>query len=452
MTVPQPGTAAPAARRTPTSRMLQRLALVQHLLFGVLVAVCLVRAWTTGASKPLLIGTTVLLVAWYLAGAVRATTQLGRASSTLPPSPTSAAAAGSRLLTPGGWWLIGLVGCWLLGVAVSAENVWVGFSLWLLAGHLLPLRVALPVSGLILLVVIARPWHADGGSVAGVVGPTIGAVFALALSRGLQVVVRDSLERQRLVADLVAAQAETEELHAELAATQREAGVLAERTRLSRDIHDTLAQGFSSILLLARAGSATDDPAATARLLAQIETSAADNLDEARRVVGALAPAPLQSGLVEALRRILDRFGDETGVDTDLRVEGDLTALTPRLEVALLRVAQSSLANVRQHAHARRVVVTIAEAEDLVRLDLVDDGRGFDPAVLGRPATEVQRGGYGLRASRQRLRELGGGLDVESEPGGGTAVSAFLPRSSPIPEPVGKPSSEPDAQHPEASS
>ncbi|RIK17791.1 MAG: sensor histidine kinase [Acidobacteria bacterium] len=399
--------------------MIRRLALVQHALFLALVTIGVWRALATGAAVPALVGAVALLLLWYAVGARRASAGPGGGPH------LSAGGGAQRRVGPGGWWFLGLVLAWLLAVAVSPEFIWVAFSLWLLAGHLLPFRVGVAVSVVVLAVVVARPWP-GGLTVAEVVGPAVGMVFALALSRGQQLLVRDGLERERLVTSLVAAQEETEVLHAELAEVQRSAGVLAERTRLSRDIHDTLAQGFSSILLLARAGVATQDQAAERRLLAQIETSAAEGLDEARRVVGALAPAPLESGLVEALTRIVERFASETGVAGEVRVEGDVAALPPVVEVALLRVAQSALANVRQHARASSVVVTVAEAEDSVRLDVVDDGRGFDTATLARTG-DVSRGGYGLRASRQRLRELGGGLDVESEPGAGTAVSASVP-------------------------
>ncbi|MDO5740003.1 MAG: sensor histidine kinase [Ornithinimicrobium sp.] len=426
-----------------TAALIRRLALVQHVLFLVLLTIGVGRSLATHVAVLPLLLSTVLLLGWYAVGARRAAvrplgTRLaavqpleGASVSTRPATGAAGQAAHAtswHLARPGagGWWLLGLVGCWLLAAAVSPENVWIAFSLWLLAGHLLPLRLGGGVSLLILAVVIARQW--DGGlNLAQVVGPAVGMVFALALSRGQQLLVHDGVERERLLISLVAAQEEAEVLHTELAQAQRAAGVLEERTRLSRDIHDTLAQGFSSILLLSRAGAATQDPAAGRRLLGQIETSAADGLEEARRLVGALAPAPLESGLADALRRLVARMAQEAGVGGEVRVEGDVTALPPVVEVALLRVAQSALANVRQHSDATKVVLTLAEAEDSVRLDIVDDGRGFDLATIVSDGEDVSRGGYGLRASRQRLRELGGGLDVESEPGGGTAISASVP-------------------------
>ncbi len=401
--------------------MIRRLAGVQHLLLAVLVVVGVGRGLGAGDAAGPLLGSTALFLAWYAVGARRAASGRDLADGRGRPG---------RGLPVGGWWLLGLVGVWLLTVVASPEMVWVAFSLWLLAGHLLPLVHAVVVSVLVLAVVVGRGGHAEGWSTAAVLGPVIGGVFAVALSRGLQVIVRDSQQREQLVTSLVAAQAEAEELHAELAQTQHAAGVLSERTRLSRDIHDTLAQGFSSILLLARAGAATGEPAARTRLLGQIEASAAEHLQEARRVVGALAPTPLESGLVDALGRISARLEQESGVRTEVRVEGEVTSLPPGIEVALLRTAQSALANVRQHARATSVVLTLAEAEDSVRLDVVDDGRGFDVATLGAAQGSPAGGGYGLRASRERLLELGGGLDVESEPGRGTALSAHLPRSA----------------------
>lgn len=405
-----------------TAVMIRRLALVEHVLFAVLTAVCVGRAVTTGAATVPLGATVFVLVAWYAVGAWAAARHLS--DHVLGRRITN---RGDLVLGgPAGWWFLGLVACWLLTVVVSAEMVWVAFPLWLLAGHLLPMRTALPVSLIILAAVIMGPWRAGDLTVAGVVGPAVGSAFAVALSRGLHGVVRDNLERQRLVASLIAAQEEAEVLHAELAATQREAGVLAERTRLSRDIHDTLAQGFYSILLLARAGEAGEDQADHRQLLGQIRTSAAEHLEEARRVVAALAPAPLESGLPEGLRQIASRFEEETGVRAEVRFEGDVAGLPLPLETALLRTAQAALANVRRHAHAHRVVLTLAQAGGSVHLDVVDDGRGFDLASVDETAPTMGTG-YGLRASRERLRELGGGLHVESSPGEGTAVSAHVP-------------------------
>ena len=315
----------------------------------------------------------------------------------------------------------------IAAVAVSAEFVWLAFLLWLLAGHLLPLRWGLLFSGFVLAVVIVAPiLHHGTTSYANIFGPLIGGIFAFGISRGYLQLLRDAAERERLVASLTRAQAETAELQDELALAQRHSGAIAERARISRDIHDTIAQALSSIRLLAHAGAGrTEDPDA-ARTLAQVETLAGDSLADVRRIVAALATAELDDdALAAALQRMLDRIRDETGLQGELHVDDSLPILPTEVEVALLRTAQSALANVRLHARASRVVMSLIDADDTVRLDIIDDGIGFDQPAWEQDADAGSS--YGLRFMRARLRELGGGLDIESTPGEGTALSIHLP-------------------------
>jgi signal transduction histidine kinase len=399
------GTVAPIVRT---------LTWVQHAVFLVLVGVSVARAALDGAPPWLLAAGTLLLLVWYAAGL-----------------PSAAAVTGMRVA--GAWWLAGLVVAWLFLLAVSAEAVWIAFSLWLLIGYSLPLRWSGPGALVVLAAVLVQPFRTGGPlTVASIVGPVIGATVVLAISRGQQQLVREAIERQRLVQSLVRAQQEADALHEELVAEQRSSGILAERTRLSRDIHDTLAQGFSSILLLSRARHGDADPERLAGLLSQIEQSAATHLGEARGVVAALAPRDLESsGLPAALRRQLDALEEVSGIRTQLQLDGDLTSLPTTIEVALLRTTQGALANVRQHAHAQHVVVTLTDAGDSVRLDIVDDGRGFTAdSWEAAPPSPVARGGYGIRSIRSRLRELGGDLHLESQPGEGTALSAHVPLGS----------------------
>ncbi|MET1019925.1 MAG: sensor histidine kinase, partial [Microterricola sp.] len=200
-----------------------------------------------------------------------------------------------------------------------------------------------------------------------------------------------------------------------------------ERTRISRDIHDTIAQGFSSISLLATAAIEHGRAERMPRTLQQIDALARESLVDVRRIVAALAPSELEEGaLAGALRRMLERLTEESGIDTEFRVDESLPALATTVEVALLRTAQSALANVRQHAGASRVVVNLADAGDSVRLDIVDNGRGFDAGAWDSDSGPAG-GGYGLHSMRARLRELGGGLDVESAAGEGVALSAHVP-------------------------
>ncbi|MBB6390366.1 sensor histidine kinase [Microbacterium thalassium] len=326
------------------------------------------------------------------------------------------------------WWLTGLVLIWAASVIVSAEFVWLAFPLWLLAGFILRLPWAIALSAVILAIAVAAPiLHTGRTDYASVIGPLVGGVFALGMARGYVALVRDGRERRRLIASLVAAQEETAALQDELARTQRDTGAGLERTRLSRDIHDTVAQSLSSIGMIARAARAGDS-AETDRALSQIEQLSHEGLVDTRRIVGALAPAELEgSALGDALRRMLARMEAETGIRAELRIDETAPALPMAAEVALLRTAQSALANVRAHARARRVVVSLADAGDAVRLDIADDGIGFDATRWQAARPRPDDSGYGLRAMRARLRELGGDLDVESTPGDGAALSASVP-------------------------
>ncbi|HLS01630.1 MAG TPA: sensor histidine kinase, partial [Beutenbergiaceae bacterium] len=203
-------------------------------------------------------------------------------------------------------------------------------------------------------------------------------------------------------------------LQDELALMQRHAGEVAERARLAREIHDTVAQELSSIRLLTRAAlDAPEDPRHT---LEQVEDLAARTSREVRDIIAALTPQELQDqALPSAITRVAGRFDDH--IDLTVHTE-DIPTLPPQHEVALLRTCQSALSNVARHANATRVTVTLTRVGDSIRLDVRDDGIGFDPES-GQ--------GYGLRFMRERLTDLGGGLDVESAPNAGTALSAHVP-------------------------
>ncbi len=385
----------------------------QSVITAALIVIGALRAVADGTPVPWVVAVSVVFAGWYFGGLLLS-----------ERTRDHALAAG---------WLVGLALIWVGAVAISPEFVWLAFPLWLLAGFVMRMRWAIVFSFVVLLVVIAAPLaHTGTTSYANIIGPVVGGVFALGISRGYLELVRDGRERQRLIASLVAAQQETAALQDELALAQRDAGAVAERTRLSRDIHDTVAQSLTSIGMIAAsataaAASETEGPDAAARAFSQIGELAREGLADTRRIVDALMPAQLEgAALADALRRMLVRLHDETGVHTELRVDEDFPPLPVTTEVALLRTAQSALANVRLHAHAGRVVVTMSDGGDAVRLDVVDDGIGFDATGwASRPVGP--EGGYGLRAIRERLRELGGTLDVESAPGEGAALSASVP-------------------------
>lgn len=205
--------------------------------------------------------------------------------------------------------------------------------------------------------------------------------------------------------------------------------MLDERERLAREIHDTLAQGLSSIQLLVRAADRhlppDQDAARAAALIEQARLAAQDNLTEARRLVAALAPSELRrSSLVAALQRLCDTTTARTGIPIVFHQEGTLMPLPTPVETALLRIAQSALGNTTRHAHAGRAAVTLTIIETAVSLDIVDDGEGFDVSgVLAHPTVPGADGGFGLTSMRSRAAELGGTMTVESAPGQGTAVA-----------------------------
>lgn len=327
-------------------------------------------------------------------------------------------------LRPG--WGLGLLAIAAALVLVSPHFVWLQFPVWMVAAQALSLPIALPAIAASLAVSIGVLLRSDPSS-AGVIGPIVGALVAVGLARGVLRLMAEARRSRELLARVVEAQAEAAALSDEVVRAQREAGVLQERARLARDIHDTLAQGFSSIVLLARAAQRTPDAGRAAALVAEIEATASGNLTEARRVVYALDPPGLAAdGLAAPLRRLGDDLARQGGVAVTVEVADDAPRLPAPDEVALLRAAQGALANVRRHARASAVAITLTVGEGVARLDVVDDGVGFDQAAA-TASEPTLAGGYGLRALRARLGELGGGLAVESEPGSGTAVSAWVP-------------------------
>jgi signal transduction histidine kinase len=244
--------------------------------------------------------------------------------------------------------------------------------------------------------------------------------MGLSLSLGLFInrIVGEAESRAETIDELRATQAE-------LAAVERDRGVHEERERMSREIHDTLAQGFTSVVALsraARAALARGDVATAGERLALIEATASDNLDEARLIVAELTPGHLQSRtLGEALERLGVAVTSETGLRADVHVSGEPVPLGGSAEVVILRTAQEALSNVRRHASAARVDLTLAyDRPDEVVLTVRDDGLGFEPGDA--------RSGFGLDGVQARAAEVGGDVQVRSEPGGGTTLVLVVPR------------------------
>ncbi|MBE7699325.1 sensor histidine kinase [Oerskovia sp. Sa1BUA8] len=261
----------------------------------------------------------------------------------------------------------------------------------------------------------------------------VALVFSVLLGTWVGQTMLQTVRHAQLVDELKAAQAELGTVH-------HAAGVAAERERMAREIHDTLAQGFTSVVMLAQAASADLDRADTSAArdrLALVEATARDNLAEARSLVTAFAPLPLQGAtLVEALERLAARFEDESGVSVTLRLSA-VPGLGSAEDVVLLRAAQEALANVRRHAEASAVVVSLgpggagisppgAARPDgaTVVLEVADDGRGLGPGAVE---------GFGLRGMRERVAAGDGVVTVESPPADGTTVRVELPVPAPLP-------------------
>ncbi|MFC7929845.1 sensor histidine kinase [Streptomyces cinereoruber] len=395
----------PARRPLTPAPFVLRLCL--HLLMAGLLVLAAVRAHSAAGT-----------VAAAVTGAVYA------AGSYLPPVRTSRRAAAV--------WLGVLGASWLAMLWLTPEALWVAFPLYFLQLHLLPVRWSLPAVALTAgAAILSYVGHGAALNPGVFIGPLLGAAVAVATVLGYQALYRESERRRRLIEELIGARAE-------LAAAERHAGTLAERERLAREIHDTLAQGLSSIQLLLRAAERAlppDSPAAGH--IERARRAAQDNLTEARRFVRALTPSDLEHGsLAAALERLCEpgagaygpeagAYGPEAGPRVRFSVSGTPVELPTPYEVALLRIAQSALANTVRHASASRAEITLSFMDASVTLDVVDDGEGFEPGSV-RPSSE---GGFGLPAMRARAESLGGTFTVESAPGQGTAVAVSLPLS-----------------------
>jgi signal transduction histidine kinase len=247
-------------------------------------------------------------------------------------------------------------------------------------------------------------------------GALIGSVsllFSVLMGFWNRGIIKESKDRQTLINELT-------QTRSELARAQHEAGVREERQRMSAEIHDTLTQGFGSILMLARgARSAVGiDEAKARRLLDNIEAAAQENLNEARALVEDLAPAALQNqSLVDAISRVSQRTQTESGILITVTVHGSPIALPPADEVVILRAVQESLTNVAKHSQASTASVTLHYDTTPIQAIVRDNGQGF----VSDSST-----GFGLSGMRARLATVGGAVNVKSSPGSGTEVQVSL--------------------------
>jgi signal transduction histidine kinase len=317
-------------------------------------------------------------------------------------------------------YIVGIMAFFVILVNLSDQYWLLAFIVYWQAWTIASLAWSVTLSVTLTLVLLGSQGVAFTGSEGFLNLGLIGVASTVSIAMGLFIssIISQSEERQRLIKEL-------ESTRAELADEERRAGILEERGRLAREIHDTLAQGFISIVTHLEAAEESEPGSRESRRhVEQAKQTSRENLSEARRLVAALRPEILESySLPEALRRLSGRASEDLGIPVDLNVTGNPHESSQDLQVTLLRAAQEGLANVRRHAQARRIDLTLSYAGDLILLDIQDDGVGFDPATSNRNGD----GGFGLHSMRERVEALGGELLVESEPGVGTTLAVQLP-------------------------
>lgn len=315
-------------------------------------------------------------------------------------------------------WLTALTVLALVLIWITPNAAYLVFPLFILYLALLPGNwgiAAIAVSMALMFGILAVEERLTTG---GVAGPIIAAVVSVTIGLGYRALYWESQERQRLIEQLLVTRGE-------LAEREREAGTLMERARLAREIHDTVAQGLSSIQMLLHAAERADGERPGIEHVRLARETAAQNLEETRRFIQELTPPALED---QSLAGALDRLAQATEqanphLSVGFQTSGDTVPLPMPVETALLRIAQGAIANVVQHADARHVQLTLTFLGEAVSLDVVDDGVGFDVAAQASAAATNRRPSFGLVAMRERVAKLGGDISVESMPGKGTALA-----------------------------
>ncbi|MFJ3224733.1 sensor histidine kinase [Streptomyces sp. NPDC086783] len=407
----------------------RRLGAVMHVAFFLLLGGALARFLLRHpgeARTPWIIALSALLAVLYAIPS-RGSRVSPSGAVHGPWAPFARAKAAARGGADGrlGAWGLGrpaaVVAVWMVLVVLAPSFAWCAVPLFYTGLRVLPERAALALVAVLTGFVVAAQLR-----LAGSFDPNLllapPAVAAIATAVFLQM-ERQSVRQRLLIDDLV-------RTRRELAASERREGTLAERQRLSMEIHDTLAQGLSSQRMLLQAADLVweSDPVKARAHVRTAESVTEHNLDEARRFVHDLAPSDLARGgdLAQALRTLAARESREhLTVQVHVDDAGDGPRLPEGVRSALLRIAQGALANVREHSGARTATLTLTLLDDRVVLDVADDGRGFVPGELSASAPGVR--GHGVPAMRARVRRLGGTLTVESAPGEGAVLSAAIP-------------------------
>ncbi len=313
---------------------------------------------------------------------------------------------------------------WFILVNISPAYYFALFGLFILVFRHLPTRFASVTAGLLTILMILEQLS-DSGDTFNLMNPynwllIFSGLGSIIVGIWISAIIEQSTRRRDLIDQL-------EATRSELAAAERREGILEERQRLAREIHDTLAQGFTSIVMHLEAAEQAlpDNITVMQKHLNQARSTARNSLDQARRVVQDLRPDLLeQQSLPDAIQRTANRWSEETDIPTATHTTGQIMSIHPNIEVMLLRATQESLNNIRKHAHATDVQITLSYMTDVIMLDIQDNGIGME-----RAETSPYGGGYGLQAMRERAEQCGGSVMIESDPDEGTTLVITIPLS-----------------------
>ena len=375
------------------------------LLVGVAVA-------GSAAVNQVIIGATLgaVFLTVYLGGAVYAVNVHGSAGVPVGQRRDNRAAIA---------WVLALTLLWVGLLIVSDSAMWLAFPLILLQVGVLGAAwgAVVAMCTMVLTTAVSVSRLSPGDSFVGpVLGPMLGGLIAIVFMWGIMTITRQSHARMQALEEL-------QKTRVELAHAEEDRVLVRERHRLAGELHDTVSQGLSATAMLLRAAQSSPDPNVSGALVAQALAATEANLTEARRITTALTPSELSyARLPLALRALV-----EQPIDDDLEVDVQIGAgrfdLPLMQEAALLRVAQSALWNVREHAGANHVVIRLEESPEGITLEVADDGHGF----LNEQSAEVGRG-LGIPTMAARVEAVGGRFAVASSEDG-TTVTAQIPKS-----------------------
>jgi signal transduction histidine kinase len=383
--------------RRPVTNVFERWTPVWHVFFYVMIAMATGMSFGDlgergGGARTRVLVLGAVLVAWHVGMLVR----LGKTQRQRPRTV-----------------LVYLAGAIAIAVALMRVHpvfLMVAMTLYNHVFAFLVMRWAVPAA-VVLTAAIAGVLFANSGvSSEWIVVLLLGAGSALVTALFLRATSDESDRRQAIVEEL-------ERTREQLAFAERLAGQTEERRRIAGELHDTVTQQLVGIVMHLEATDGKDEKALHL---------AREGLAEARRIVWAERPAQLESAsLSRAIATTAERVAKETGLKIDCNVEEDSDRLPAALQTLVLRAVQEALANIRKHAKAKRVAVSVSVDGGLLAVDVNDDGVGFDGRIPEAP--RAQGSGFGLRALAERVSALGGTLSIESEEGKGTTVTIHMP-------------------------